>query len=67
MADNTQSNAAKDPDDWVTGNEPMTGPQQSYLDTLAREAGREVPDDLTKADASKCIDELQEATGRGAS
>jgi len=59
-------NPAKDPDDWVTGDEPMTGPQESYLDTLAQEAGEEVPDDLTKADASKKIDELQERTGRGA-
>lgn len=59
-------NPAKDPDDWVTGDEPMTGPQQSYLHTLAQEAGQEVPDDLTKADASKKIDELQQRTGRGA-
>ncbi|PPK97274.1 Protein of unknown function (DUF3072) [Kineococcus xinjiangensis] len=58
--------AAKDPDDWATGDEPMTGPQRSYLETLAREAGREVPEDLTKADASKLIDELQQQTGRGA-
>lgn len=57
--------AAKDPDQWVTGDEPMTGPQESYLRTLAREAGEEVPPDLTKAEASKRIDELQEDTGRG--
>jgi len=50
----------------VTGDEPMTGPQRSCLSTLAREAGQEVPDDLTKADASRLIDELQERTGRGA-
>ncbi len=56
---------AKDPDDWVTGDEPMTGPQASYLETLAREAGESVPDELTKAEASKLIDELQETTGRG--
>ena len=55
----------KDPDDWVTGDEPMTGAQESYLNTLAREAGEEVDDDLSKADASKLIDELQERTGRG--
>jgi hypothetical protein len=61
-----QRNAAKDPDDWVTGDEPMTGPQASYLETLAREADEEVEDDLTKADASKKIDELQDKTGRGA-
>ena len=55
----------KDPDDWVTGDEPMTGPQRSYLETLAREAGEEVPENLSKAEASKRIDELQEKTGRG--
>ncbi|SEO65472.1 DUF3072 domain-containing protein [Trujillonella endophytica] len=55
----------KDPQDWVTGDEPATGAQKSYLGTLAREAGEEVPDDLTKADASVRIDELQEETGRG--
>lgn len=55
----------KDPQDWVTGDEPMTGPQRSYLSTLAREAGEEVPDDLTKARASELIEELQSRTGRG--
>lgn len=55
----------KDPDEWVTGDEPMTGPQDSYLHTLAREAGVEVPEGLTKAQASELIDELQERTGRG--
>jgi hypothetical protein len=54
----------KDPDDWVTGDEPMTGAQESYLGTLAGEAGEPVPDGLSKADASKKIDELQERTGR---
>ena len=59
-------NAEKDPDQWVTGEEPMTGPQQSYLHTLAQQAGEESPaDDLSKADASKAIDALQEKTGRG--
>ncbi|WP_432490946.1 DUF3072 domain-containing protein [Kineococcus auxinigenes] len=57
--------AEKDPETWVTGDEPMTGPQKSYLETLAREAGRELPDDLTKAHASELIDELQQQTGRG--
>jgi hypothetical protein len=57
--------AEKDPSDWVTGDEPATGAQKSYLNTLARQAGEEVPDDLTKADASVKIDELQEETGRG--
>jgi hypothetical protein len=70
MTDSTspQENPEKDPADWTTGDEPMTGPQKSYLQTLAREAGREVDlDDLSKADASRLIDELQEASGRGAS
>lgn len=57
--------ASKDPSDWVTGDEPMTGPQASYLDTLAREAGEELPGDLTKARASEEIDRLQTKTGRG--
>jgi hypothetical protein len=59
------SNTIKDPDDWTTGAEPATGAQESYLHTLASEAHEEVPDELTKADASRMIDELQEKTGRG--
>ena len=55
----------KDPADWVTGDEPATGPQGSYLSTLAREAGVDVPEDLTKAQASEMIDDLQSRTGRG--
>jgi len=55
----------KDTANWVTGDEPMTGPQRSYLHTLGQEAGREVPDDLTKAQASNLIEELQRSTGRG--
>lgn len=58
--------AEKDPADWVTGDEPMTGPQRSYLHTLAQEAGSDIPDDLNKAQASELIDELQRSTGRGA-
>jgi hypothetical protein len=58
------ANAEKDPDDWVTGDEPMTGAQASYLSTLAQDTGRDVPESLTKADASKLIDELQEQSGR---
>jgi hypothetical protein len=54
--------AAKDPDEWVTGDEPMTGAQASYLSTLARDTGREVPETMTKA--SKLIDELQAQSGR---
>jgi len=57
---------AKDPEEWVTGDEPMTGAQRSYLDTLAREAGEQLSPDLTKAEASEHIDRLQEKTGRGA-
>jgi hypothetical protein len=68
MADQNDvtSNAEKDPADWTTGEEPMTGPQKSYLHTLAQEAKEEVPDDLTKAQASELIDRLQQSTGRGA-
>jgi len=59
--------AEKDPQTWTTGDEPATGPQRSYLETLAREAGEQVPDDLNKAQASELIDTLQERTGRGSS
>lgn len=59
------SNAEKDPDDWTTGDEPMTGAQASYLKTLSEEAGETFDESLTKADASKRIDALQEKTGRG--
>lgn len=55
----------KDPETWVTGDEPMTGAQRSYLDTLARDAGETLPADLTKAQASEHIDRLQAQTGRG--
>jgi len=71
MTNDTQQapmeNAEKDTSDWVTGDEPMTGPQRSYLGTLAQEAGRDIPDDLTKAQASELIDELQQQTGRSGS
>ena len=66
MADQTTStdtpidNTRKDPDDWVTGDQPMTGAQKSYLGTLAEATDEAVPDDLTKAEASKKIDELQD-------
>lgn len=59
------SNAEKDPDDWTTGDEPMTGAQASYLKTLSEEAGTGYEDGLTKAEASKRIDALREETGRG--
>ncbi|MFE5260587.1 DUF3072 domain-containing protein [Streptomyces coelicoflavus] len=54
----------KDVQDWATGEEPATDPQLSYLQTLAREAGEEVPADLTKADASRMIDRLQQVSPR---
>ena len=63
--ENVTTNPEKDPKQWVTGGEPKTGPQESYLHTLAQEADVEVPEDLTKADASTMIDELQNKTGRG--
>ena len=65
MAAPSGDNTIKDPDDWTTGDEPATGAQESYLHTLASEAHEEVPDTLTKAEASQKIDELQEKTGRG--
>ena len=58
-------NTNKHPDNWTTGEESMTGAQRSYLQTLSQEAGEEIPDDLSKAEASKKIDELQHKTGRG--
>ncbi len=62
---NPQGNAVKDPQDWVTKDEPMTGAQASYLKTLCEEADRAFNPDLSKADASLLIDELQAVTGRG--
>ena len=60
-----EGNTIKDPDNWTTGDEPMTGAQRSYLSTLSEEAGEELDENLTKAEASKRIEELQEKTGRG--
>lgn len=69
MSDNPKthphSNAEKPPEEWTTGDEPMTGAQASYLKTLCEEAGEPFDDSLTKAEASKRIDEMQEKTGRG--
>ena len=71
MSDNSKtnptppSNATKDPDQWTTGDETMTGAQASYLQTLCEEAGEEFDAGLTKAEASKRIDALQAKTGRG--
>ena len=64
-ADDAPSNTIKDPDDWTTGDEKMTGAQASYLKTLSEEAGEAFDPGLSKADASKRIDELQARTGRG--
>lgn len=63
MSENTDG-TIKDPQDWTTGEEPATGAQLSYLQTLAREAGRDVPENLSKAQASELIDELQGQSGR---
>lgn len=59
------ADAAKNPDEWVTGDESMTGAQMSYLRTLSHEAGEAFDETLTKAEASKRIDELRARTGRG--
>lgn len=59
------SNQIKDPDEWVTGDEEITGAQESYLHTLAQQAHEKVDDDLTKTEASKEIDRLKSKTGRG--
>jgi hypothetical protein len=64
-ADALPSNTQKDPDQWTTGDETMTGAQASYLQTLSEEAGEAFDPSLTKAEASKRIDALQARTGRG--
>ena len=63
--ENAPSNMIKDPDNWTTGDEAMTGAQKSYLKTLSDEAGEEFDENLSKAEASKRINELQQKTGRG--
>jgi hypothetical protein len=63
--DPQQEPPRKDPDDWKTGDEKMTSAQASYLETLATEAGEAFDPELSKAEASKRIDALQEKTGRG--
>ena len=62
-----EGNTQKDPKDWVTGDEKMTGAQHSYLKTLSEEAKVPVDENLTKAEASMRIDELRHETGRGES
>lgn len=65
MSDNIP--VIRNPDEWKTGDEPETAAQRSYLETLSREAGEQPPEPLTKADAAKRIEQLQERTGRGQS
>lgn len=67
QAEAEHSNMEKDPNTWVTGDEPMTGAQKSYLATLSEEAKVDFDESLSKAQASMRIDELQAITGRGAS
>ena len=62
---NTTGNTIKDPEDWTTGDEPMTGAQRSYLQTLCNEANEPMDESLTKAQASERIEALQQKTGRG--
>jgi hypothetical protein len=65
QADAENSNMIKDPKDWTTGDEPMTGAQKSYLKTFSEEAGEKMDENLTKAEAAERIDALQKKTGRG--
>ncbi|MCF6745717.1 DUF3072 domain-containing protein [Blastococcus sp. KM273128] len=58
-ANSADQTTEKDPDTWVTGDEPATGAQKSYLETLARGTDEEIPEDISKADASKKIDDLR--------
>ncbi len=62
--DTAQPALKRDPDEWKTGGEPMTDAQRSYLETLCRETGEEFDSELSKADASKRIDELRERSPR---
>ena len=62
--DSTQPALQKDPDEWKTGDEPMTAAQRSYLETLAQDVGEDVDEELTKAEASKLIEELRERSPR---
>jgi hypothetical protein len=62
--DPTEGTLQKDPEDWVSGDDPMTDAQKSYLDTLAKEAGEQLPANLSKRDASEHIDRLRKGLGR---
>ena len=64
MDHNAEPALQRDPDEWKTGDEPMTAAQRSYLETLCRETGEEFDDALSKAEASKRIDELRERSPR---
>jgi len=64
LDDTAQPALQRDPDEWKTGDEPMTNAQRSYLETLCREAGEQFDAALTKAEASKRIDELRERSPR---
>ncbi len=64
MTDTPARTAEKDPSEWVTGDEPATGAQMSYLGTLAREADAPVPEEPSKAEASEAIDKLKEQSPR---
>ena len=63
-ADNTSETVQKEPDEWKTGDEPMTASQRSYLETLATDVGEKVEENLTKAEASKLIEELRDRSPR---
>jgi hypothetical protein len=63
-AEPVEASTVKPPEEWVTGNEPATGAQLSYLQTLAREVGAQLPDELTKAHASELIDEFRTRSPR---
>lgn len=65
VPDQSSGQQIKDPEQWATGDQPMTDAQRSYLDSLAKDAGETLPGNLTKAQASEHIDRLQAATGRG--
>ena len=64
MNNNAEAGLQRDPDEWKTGSEPMTAAQRSYLETLCRDTGEEFDENMTKAEASKRIDELRERSPR---
>ena len=61
--DAQDGNLEKDPSDWVSGDDPATEAQKSYIDALAKQAGEQIPANLTKAEASEQIDRLKKITG----